>query len=31
MRLQLAFPESHFLSADKYNQFFTMRFCLPCP
>src|SRR5258705_1147400 len=24
MRLQLAFPESHFLSADKYNQFFTM-------
>jgi cytochrome c oxidase subunit I+III len=24
MRIQLAFPESHFLSADKYNQFFTM-------
>src|SRR5258705_10026737 len=24
MRLQLAFPESHFLSADKYNQFFTI-------
>ena len=24
MRLQLAFPENHFLSKDKYNQFFTM-------
>jgi cytochrome c oxidase subunit 1 len=24
MRLQLAFPESHFLSNDLYNQFFTM-------
>ena len=24
MRLQLAFPEAHFLSNDKYNQFFTM-------
>src|SRR6195952_2389185 len=24
MRIQLAFPESHFLSPDKYNQFFTM-------
>jgi heme/copper-type cytochrome/quinol oxidase subunit 1 len=24
MQVQLAFPESHFLSADKYNQFFTM-------
>src|SRR6201747_2487470 len=24
MRLQLAFPEGHVLSADKYNQFFTM-------
>ena len=24
MRLQLAFPEAHFLSNDEYNQFFTM-------
>jgi len=24
MRLQLAFPEAHFLSNDKYNQFFTI-------
>src|SRR3954466_13400344 len=24
MRLQLAFPESHFLTNDQYNQFFTM-------
>ena len=24
MRLQLAFPEAHILSNDKYNQFFTM-------
>jgi len=24
MRLQLAFPEAHFLSNDQYNQFFTM-------
>ncbi|MBB6144519.1 cytochrome c oxidase subunit 1 [Silvibacterium bohemicum] len=24
MRLQLAFPEAHFLSPDKYNQFFTV-------
>ncbi|MBV8631325.1 MAG: cbb3-type cytochrome c oxidase subunit I, partial [Silvibacterium sp.] len=36
MRLQLAFPEAHFLSTDKYNQFLTMKgstmmFLFPVP